>query len=161
MATNFFFRLGSFFIKDGSEIRFLLDRWLGNTTLHEQYPTLYNIVCHKDDTIAKVMEDSPPNVTFRRDLSRQRLVSWNALVERLADIHLQFRHDEFRWNLHENGKFSVASMYNALIQPDMSIDKISHNKLWKLKISLRIKILGWYLRKGVVLTKDNLAKWNW
>jgi hypothetical protein len=53
------------FIKDGLEIRFLEDRWLGNTLLQEQYPTLYTIVRYKNDTIAKVMEISPPNVTFR------------------------------------------------------------------------------------------------
>jgi hypothetical protein len=47
----------------------------------EQYPTLYSIMHHKGDTIAKVMETSPPNVTFRRDLSDQRLVSWNALLQ--------------------------------------------------------------------------------
>jgi hypothetical protein len=79
----------------------------------------------------------------------------------LTNIQLQTGHDEFRWNLHENGKFSVASMYNALIRSDVSINKISNNKLWKLKIPLRIKVFGWYLRKGVVLMKDNLAKRNW
>jgi hypothetical protein len=52
-------------------------------------------------------------------------------------------------------------MYNALILPDVPFDKISSNKLWKLKISLWIKVFGWYLRKGVVVTKDNLAKRNW
>jgi hypothetical protein len=79
----------------------------------------------------------------------------------LANIQLQDGHDEFRWNLHENGKISVASMYNALILPDVPIDKISNNKLWKLKIPLRIKVFGWYLRKGVILTRNNLAKRNW
>jgi hypothetical protein len=162
MATKkFFFVLGSFFLKDGSEIRFWEEKWLGNATLREQYPALHSIIRHKGDTIAKVMETSPPTVAFRRDLSGQRLVAWNALLQRLANIHLQTRHDQFRWNLHENDKFSVASMYNALILPDVPIDKISNNKLWKLKILLRIKVFGWYLRKGVVLTKDNLAKQNW
>jgi hypothetical protein len=32
--------------------------------------------------------------------------------------------------------------------------------VWKLKISLKIKIFSWYLRRGVILTKDNLAKRN-
>jgi hypothetical protein len=49
-------------------------------------------------------------------------------------------------------------MYNALIHPDIPIDKHSNNKLWKLKIPLRFE---WYLGRGVVLTKDNLAKRNW
>jgi hypothetical protein len=36
MATKkFFFGLGSFSIKDGMEIRFWEDKWLGNATLHE------------------------------------------------------------------------------------------------------------------------------
>jgi hypothetical protein len=115
-------------------------------------------VCHKGDTIAKVLETSPPNVAFRMDTSSQRLVDWNVLLLCLANIHLQTRHDEFCSNLHENGKFLVASMYNALIQPHFPSDKISNNKLLKLKIPLHIKVFGWYLRKGVILTKDNLAK---
>jgi hypothetical protein len=41
---------------------------------------------HKGDTIAKVMETSPPNVTFRRDLFGQSLVSWNALLQSMANI---------------------------------------------------------------------------
>jgi hypothetical protein len=52
-------------------------------------------------------------------------------------------------------------MYSALILPDVPIDKSSNDKLWKLKIPLKIKVFGWYLCKGVVLTKDNLAKRNW
>jgi hypothetical protein len=66
MATKkHFFRFGVFKIKDGSEIRFWEDRWLGNTPLRQQYPALYNIVRHKGDTLASVMQASPPNVMFR------------------------------------------------------------------------------------------------
>jgi hypothetical protein len=75
------------------------------------------------------MESSPPSMTFRRNLSGQRLLAWNALLQRLANTQLQDGHDEFRWNLHENGKFSVASIYNALILSDVPIDKVSNNKL--------------------------------
>jgi hypothetical protein len=96
MATKkHFFGLGTFAIKDGLEIRFWEDKWLGATSLRKQYPILYSIVRHKDDTIAKVLETSPPNVSFRRDLSGQRLVSWNALLLRLGNIQLQPGPDEF------------------------------------------------------------------
>jgi hypothetical protein len=135
-----FFWPRDFSIKDGSEIRFWEDKWLGATFLWKQYLALYNIVRHKGDTTAKVLETSPTNVSFRRDLSGQRLVSWNALLLRLTNIHLQTGHDEFRWNLHENGKFLVASMYNALIQSDLPIDKISNNRLQKWKLPLRFKV---------------------
>jgi hypothetical protein len=94
-AKKYFFGMGSFSIRDGSEIRFWEDKWLGKATLCEQYLALYKIIRHKGDTIAKVMESSPPNVSFRRDLSGQRLVSWNALLQHLANIQLQSGHDEF------------------------------------------------------------------
>src|SRR3954462_1654662 len=114
--------LWGFKIKEGSEIRFWEDIWLGNTTLRDQYPALYNIVRHKGDTLATVMQESPPNIAFRRDLSGPRLASWNALLERLAVVQLSQGHDEFRWNLNRNGKFSVDSMYRALVQPEIPVD---------------------------------------
>ena len=33
--------------------------------------------------------------------------------------------------------------------------------LWKLKIPLKVKVFIWLLHRGVILTKDNLAKRNW
>jgi hypothetical protein len=46
-TKKIFFGLGSFSIKDGLEIRFWEDIWLGNATLREQYPALYSIVHQK------------------------------------------------------------------------------------------------------------------
>jgi hypothetical protein len=85
MATKkIFFRLGTFSIKDGLENLLWGDRWLGNTTIRNQYHMLYNIVHHRSDTVATVIETSPPNVTFRRDLSGQRCVYWNANAKFLS-----------------------------------------------------------------------------
>jgi hypothetical protein len=33
--------------------------------------------------------------------------------------------------------------------------------IWKIKVSLKIKIFMWFLHLREVLTKDNLAKRNW
>jgi hypothetical protein len=52
----------------------------------------------------------------------------------------------------------VKSHYLALIQNDVPN---LNERLWKLKTPLKIKIFLWYLRRGIVLTKDNLAKRNW
>jgi hypothetical protein len=105
------------------------------------------------------MATSPPDVTFRRDLIGPRLVAWNVLLQRLATVQLSPEIDVFRWNLHKNGEFFVDSMYNALIHLDIPVD--NNNMIWKMKISLKTKVFGWYLRRGVILTKDNLAKRNW
>jgi hypothetical protein len=85
--------------------------------------------------------------------------AWNALLQQLATVHLSPEPDEFRWNLHKNGEFSVDSMYNALIHLDVPVD--NNKMIWKKKIPLKTKVFGWYLRRGVILTKDNLAKRNW
>jgi hypothetical protein len=36
-----------------------------------------------------------------------------------------------------------------------------HKFIWRLKISLKIKIFFWNLQRGIILTKDNLARKNW
>ena len=75
-------------------------------------------------------------------------------------MHIQLidENDTCRWNLHQNGLFSAHSMYLALINNG----HIERNKyLWSLKMPLKIKIFMWYMSRGIVLTKDNLAKRNW
>jgi hypothetical protein len=102
MATKkYFFPYGSFSIKDGSEIALREDKWLGNAPLREHIQ-LCTILCVKCNTIAKVLESSPQNVTYRRDHVGPRLASCNALLQRQASVHLM-------QNLHESGKFYVDS----------------------------------------------------
>src|SRR6266540_605646 len=49
----------------------------------------------------------------------------------------------------------MKSHYQALINSDAPN---IHKRLWKLKAPLKLKVFLWYLRRGVILTKDNLAK---
>ena len=53
--------------------------------------------------------------------------------------------------------FSIKSMYAALVNSGI---RVSHD-IWQIKIPTRLKIFLWYLKKGVILTKDNLARRNW
>jgi hypothetical protein len=94
-------------------------------------------VRHKGDIIAYVLEFNLSNVTFRRNLYGPRLVSWENLLQRLASVQLTYGKDEFQWNLHEDGKFSVAFMYNALISSDLLV--LDNKKISKMKIPLKNK----------------------
>jgi len=157
-VTRDFLRFGTFVIKDGSQVRFWEDTWLENSPLRDQYPQLYNIVRKKQDTVADVLSTQIPNLSWRRDLIGNKLVMWNNLVSRLSTIVLSQEKDEFKWNLDQTGVFSVKSHYLGLInQNTPNLNK----RIWKLKAPLKIKIFLWYLRRGVILTKDNLAKQNW
>jgi hypothetical protein len=101
---------------------------------------LYNIVRHKGDTIAKVLENFPPNVEFRRSLIGPRQASWQDLLQRLELVQLTQGPDVFRWNLTGNGSFSVSSMYNTLIQPDIPVGNTA--KIWKMRIPIKIKVFA-------------------
>ena len=86
-----------------------------------------------------------------------KLVVWNELYSRIARVQLDQGEDEFTWGLTKSRKLSVKSLYQALIK----INIPNHNKvIWKLKAPLKIKVFLWYLKRGVILTKDNLAKHN-
>jgi hypothetical protein len=86
------------------------------------------------------------------------LVLWHNLVQHLVYVRLNTGKDYFSWNLTSSGQFTVQPMYRTLINNGYVFH---HKVLWKLKFSLKIKIFVWYLLKGVVLTKDNLARRNW
>jgi hypothetical protein len=80
------------------------------------------------------------------------------LLERIA-TEISFNPTGSREGYTKNGVFSVKFMYEALIE---HIQPVYNNKcIWKLMIPLKTKIFAWYLRRGVILIKDNLAKRNW
>ena len=96
-------------------------------------------------------------MSFRRTLTGHLLTLWHDLVAQISHVRLNNNADVFRWNLNQVDVFTVSSMYNALINNgNVQFDK----HLWKVKIPLKIKIFMWYLKRGVILTKDNLAKRN-
>jgi hypothetical protein len=86
------------------------------------------------------MATSPPAVSFRRDLLGNRLTAWNTLQQYLESIQLYPGPDEFRWNLHDNGTFSVDSLYKAIMQSDAPVD--NNKKIWKMKIPLKNKFFA-------------------
>lgn len=72
------------------QIRFWEDKWLGNLPFKDKYPSLYTIVQRKCSSIASVMSSVPLNVSFRRALVGQNLVSWHDLCASI--VHIQLNH---------------------------------------------------------------------
>jgi hypothetical protein len=56
--------------------------------------------------------------------------------------------------IYESGKFSMNSMYKALIQRDIPVD--NNSKMWKMKIPLKTKFFAWYLCQGVISPKKTM-----
>jgi hypothetical protein len=137
-----FFSMGNFILHDGRQIRFWEDSWLGTTPLKIQYLNLYNIIRRKDAMVAKIFSSKPLNVSFRRNLVAENVLSWHALVMRLMYIQLMDRSDTFKWSLNHDGQFSVSSMYQAFLDTNV-VPNNSH--LWKIKVPLKIRVFLWLL----------------
>ena len=153
-----FFSNGTFKIGNGQGTRFWEDTWLGDNPLSMQYPSLFNIVHHKNVLVADVLSYAPLNIEFRRALTGQKWTAWTHLVERLMFVSLTSEEDLFKWNLTPNGSFSVKSMY---LQCMNGHTPFLRKYLWKLKVPLKIKKIMWFVNRKVILTKDNLAKRHW
>jgi hypothetical protein len=148
--------LGSFKLQDEKQIRFWEDKWLGANALRDDYPNLYNIVRRKNATVDEILHSQPLNVSFRRSLVAANLYFWNHLVLRLAHIHLRECANIFRWSLKHDGKFSVYSMYQALVDSDV----VPHNSyLWKFKIPLKIRLSYGYYIERQYSPKIILSRW--
>jgi hypothetical protein len=74
---------------------FLKDSWLEDKPLAQQYATLYNIVHHKEISVAHVMSQVPLNIGFRRALPETRVERWFHLARRLMDVNLTSQPDDF------------------------------------------------------------------
>jgi hypothetical protein len=138
-----FLHLGQFHLGNGQDVRFWEDKWLGNFTLKERFPSLFSITKKKHISVASVFSTVPLNISFRRGLVGNNLIHWHNLVARVANTRFCNRDDKFIWELHQNGIFSFKFMYLALIldnrvRLDMTI--------LKLKLPLRIKIFLWYVK---------------
>ena len=150
-----FLQRGKFQINNGKQARFWEDWWLGSKPLMQQYPSLYNIVRRRNQTVASALGSIPLNISFRRALVGDKLGLWHELVSKVMNIVLTDANDYFKWTLTQNSFFAVKSMYRDL----MLTNSLPCNSLvWKIKVPLKIKIFLWYLQKGVTLTKDNLLK---
>jgi hypothetical protein len=63
-----FLDLGRFQLGNGQNISFWEDRWLGNSTLKELYPSLFAITSKKHISVASIFNTVPLNISFRRGL---------------------------------------------------------------------------------------------
>jgi hypothetical protein len=121
------------------------------------FPSASNGLTH-ELTFSEKGNACGPLKYIEANCNQSNLWLWNDLVRRIMHVRLNDQKDVFIWNLHQNGIYTVYSLYLTLINNGMAnINK----QLWRVKTPLKIKIFMWYMKKEVVLTKDNLARRNW
>jgi hypothetical protein len=65
--------------------------------------------------VEDVLSTVPLNVSERRFLNQNNRRLWNELVGRIIHVRLNDQDDVFIWNLHQNGQYTIKSLYLALI----------------------------------------------
>lgn len=142
----------------GVELVFWEDWWIGQKPLKHLFPGLYNLARRKGDSVTKVLSTTPLNISFRRALVGERLSEWLDLVALVVPVTLNENKDKFLWQLRKNGSFSTQTLNRESMK---SVRTGGKDPFWKAKLPLKIKIFLWYLKRGVLLTKDNLLKRGW
>ena len=132
-----FLSMGKFDLGDWSQVQFWEDSWIRPRPLKSIFPALYNIVRKKSASIRTVLSTTPLNVAFRRSLVGVNLQAWHDVVAMVVNVQLTNQRDHFVWGLHQNGLFSVKSMYRALLIAEV----VPYNTfIWKLKLPLKVKV---------------------
>ena len=73
---------------NGLQVRFWEDVWLGENSFADEYPTLYNVVRHKNVLVANVLASIPLNIEFTRRIIGDKWTAWLHLVERITHVSL-------------------------------------------------------------------------
>jgi hypothetical protein len=82
------------------------------------------------------MSTIPLNVAFRRSLTGVNLQAWHNVVAMVVNIQLTNQRDRFVWGLHQNGLFSIKSMYRAIL----GTQALPFNTfIWKLSYLSKLK----------------------
>jgi hypothetical protein len=118
---------------------------------------MYAIVNNKNKRVAEVMANNPLKISFNHVLRGEHWETWLDLVSRLMNIQLSDEPNKFSWSLTSSEKFIVKSLYADYTNGHTVFLK---KYIWTLKVPLKIRIFIWFLRRKVLLTKDNLAKWK-
>lgn len=72
-------------VGDGVMTHFWLDRWSGQASLRETFPSLYAICNEPDATVAEVCRNGHWNLLFRRSFRSEEAVDWQALLALATD----------------------------------------------------------------------------
>lgn len=157
-CRDIFYKFCFKYVGNGLNTQFQEDEWLGGKPLCDRIHRLYNVNMSFNISPASVLNSRWVSIKFKRTLRGFLLDSQLRLQEICKDVVLNEEKDTCRWNLTGLGNFSVKSMYNML--KGVEVD-CPYNKLWFIKVPLKVKVFFWLMFRNSILTKDNLLARGW
>ena len=92
---------GRFIVGNDTRIRFWLDLWCGTTPLRRSYPTLFDLVVNKVETVADVWDQTMGNGSYKlnlyRDFNDWEIVLAVDLLNSLQKERVSHEPDKISW----------------------------------------------------------------
>ncbi|XP_026428523.1 uncharacterized protein LOC113324421 [Papaver somniferum] len=147
-------------IHNGLRTSFWYDNWVGDNPLMINFPELFKLSKEKLSSVAAHISDTHCWIfDFKRALRDSEIQQFANLLLQIGSIPpiLDALVDTRRWNLGDNGVFSVKTLYSHLIADD-GIDDFPHNFIWNSWIPPKVAFLLWCSYHGKLNTIDMLLK---
>ncbi|MQL87858.1 hypothetical protein Taro_020411 [Colocasia esculenta] len=154
LSSSLRIRLG-----DGQSALFWRDKWCGDFTMEEAFPSLAAISMPPSPSVEQMFDFAISGgswaPTFRRNLSHEEV----DYLEQMLSILLDYRpirswRDKWVWRWEKDGRFTVNSAY-AIIS-DGGFRHAPSNFIWATRSPLKVKVLVWRISHGRLPTCDKL-----
>ncbi len=163
LGWNEFFQHIEFVVGLGNRLRFWHDKWCGDMTLMDRFPTLYACSTHREATIVFVLmrpaTGGPQewNVIFGRDFNDWELDLVVEFFQHLAsNTPTTEGPDGLRWKGCKDGVFASRSFYDLLnVRP---VVPFPWKSIWAAKAPSQVSFFIWTATWGRILTCDNLMR---
>ncbi|XP_058759056.1 uncharacterized protein LOC131632298 [Vicia villosa] len=163
--------------KNGMDVLFWLNKWLGEQPLCTEFPDLYELSNWKHCTVAEVLVRIGGSVRwdfgglfsagsthgFSNTVAETASPNWTRFCDRIRGfIPSENGCDTFSWSLDEDKDFTVASITHVIDSAKyFAWDYHLINPLkvmWELKLPPKIKVFAWRFFIDRLPTRDQLLK---
>ncbi|GKD16732.1 RNA-directed DNA polymerase, eukaryota, reverse transcriptase zinc-binding domain protein, partial [Tanacetum coccineum] len=144
-------------VGNGDASVFWDDHWCVGGILKDLFPRIYALETRKDATVKTKISDSRLDNSFRRKArSGTEESQYNALLEILQGVILGPTADRFRWELENDGEFSVASVRKLI--DDVRFQEIGESTKWLKTVPIKVNVTAWRIKTESLQTRFNLSR---
>jgi zinc-binding in reverse transcriptase len=145
-------------VGNGQDTLFWLDNWYNDSALLVQFSILFSKAKVVDSlTLAQVWNCSNAKISLTKGASLELRKENGEFLAFLTSLQLDSSiSDTVFWGLLSTGIFTVHSMYLFLNFRGIRTSLVG--SVWKLSISLKIKIFIWLALQVKILTRDVLLR---
>ncbi|GLT58784.1 hypothetical protein SLA2020_316500 [Shorea laevis] len=150
-------------IGDGCRVGFWRDIWVGNKSLRDLFPRLFQLAVNKD---GKVKENGTWEgvswrweMKWRRERMGREMDEEKELREVLGSVQLRKGEaDSWQWMYDVGGKYIVKTAYDFLALVDCVLEGQLCNLVWCGMVPSKVSFFGWRLCLDRLPTRWNLLK---